>query len=414
MNRLSMLGISHRSAPLSLLERAVVPPERRAALLATLRDTGCDEAVVLSTCSRIELYATAPSVGPHVLLAGLARHVEPSARELLAVSQTREGIAATEHLFRVASGLESRVLGEPEIAGQVRAAFRAAHAAGTVGPTLGELFPAALRCAARVQSRTPRGDLGPSLGHRAVDVGLAALGTVEDPVVVVVGSGRMAASAVERLGQQGGRPVVVARNEPAATRLVSPGQVRPLAALGAALGGADLLICATSAALPVVSAELVCRTMSARSRPLVVVDLSVPRNVDAAVARVPGVRLLDLEAMPDDTSPHPALAAAVVAGADVVGEALSRYTEGVAARRVGGTIAALRRQVEATCRAELDRVAGGTAPEARAVAAQALAGRLLHRPTIAVRRAAAAGDTAALSTLCDVFGLPRPADGAAT
>jgi len=404
---MSMVGLTHRGATLPLLEQVSVPRGERGRLLAALRAAGYSEAVVLSTCSRIEIYAGPDAGGPEGLLTVLGGHSGLSLVELHPAAEMRDGHAVVEHLFRVAAGMESRVVGEIEIHGQVRSAFREAQAAGMTGSALGRLFPAALRCGSRVRAETTLGAQGRSLGHRAVDVGLAALGDVVDPAIMVVGSGRMAGSAVEHLTRLGRRPLVAARNEIDAARLAGPGRVCPLPALATGVEQADLLICATSAAYHVVTFDHVREAMSARSRrPLIVVDLSVPRNVDTAVATVPGVRLIDLEGMNDDATADPALAAALEAAAALVSEASQRHTESVAARRAGPVIAALRRQVEATCLVELTRVAPRTTePEDLASAARAVAGKLLHRPTIAAREAAAAGDTDALSSLCDIFGV---------
>lgn len=407
MDRLSMVGFTHRRATLPLLEQMSVPRGERGRLLAALRAAGYLEAVVLSTCSRVEIYAGPDGGGgPEGLLTVLEGHSGLPLVELHPAAELRDGHAVVEHLFRVTAGMESRVVGEVEIHGQVRSAFREAQASGMTGSTLSRLFPEALRCGSRVRAETTLGAQGRSLAHRAVDVGLAALGEVVDPAIMVVGSGRMAASAVEHLRRLGRRPLVAARNEIDAARLAGPGRVCPLPALATGVEQADLLICATSAAYHVVTFDHVREARPARSRPFVVVDLSVPRNVDPAVATVPGVRLIDLEGMNDDATTDPALAAALEAGAALVSEASQRHTEGVAARRAGPVIAALRRQVEATCLVELTRVAPRTTrPEDLASAARAVAGKLLHRPTIAARGAAAAGDTEALSSICDIFGV---------
>ena len=409
MNRLSMVGLTHRGASLQLLERVSVPRAERGRLLAALRAAGYPEAVVLSTCSRVEIYSGADAGGPEGLLGVLGGHAGLALSELRPAAEMRDGQAVVEHLFRVTAGMESRLVGEPEIQGQVRSAFREAQAAGMTGSMLGQLFPAALRCGSRVRAETTLGALGRSLGHWAVDVGLAALGDEVDPSIMVVGSGRMASSAVEHLTRLGRQPLVVARNERAAARLAGPGRARSLLSLATAVEQADLLICATSAADHVVTFSHVRDAMSARSRPLIVADLSVPRNVDMAVATVPGVRLIDLEGMNDDAATDPALAAALEASAALVDSAVQRHAETIAARRAGPVIAALRRQFEATCLMELARVAPRTTePEDLASAAHAVAGRLLHRPTIAARAAAAAGDADVLSSLCDLFGVQLP------
>lgn len=412
MDHVVMVGITHRDAALPLLERVAVPVGERAPVLAALRAAGCAEAALLSTCSRVEVYARPGKDGPdgQELLAVLATRAGLSGVDLQAAAQTRVGHAAAEHLFRVSAGLESRVLGEVEIQGQVRQAFRQAHAAGSIGADLGRVFPAALRCGARVRAETSLGAHARSLGHRAVDVGLAALDGLADPVIMVVGSGRMASSAVEHLRQLGRRPRVAARNQVDASRLVRSSDVCALADLATGVGQADLLICATSAAHPVVTHDQVRAAMSARSHPLVVVDLSVPRNVDTAVAGVPGVRLIDLEQMDEDLDADPGLQDAVEAGETIVGEALRQHLEAAAVRGAGPVIAALRGHVEQTCLAELTRVAPPTATaDDLASAARAVAGRLLHRPTLAARSAAVAGDAAALMSLCDIFGVEREA-----
>lgn len=410
MEHMSMVGFTLRGAPLPLLERLAVPRGERDQVLGALRAAGCSEAVLLSTCSRVEVY-----VGPHAgdverVVAVLQDRAGLRATDLWGVAEVRVGDAVVEHLHRVSAGLDSRVPGEVEIQTQVRSAFRAAHAAGMTGSELARLFPAALRCGARVRAETALGREGRSLAHRAVDVGLAALDGVVDPAVIVVGSGRMAASAVLHLRQLGNRPHVAARDEVAASRMAGPSRACPLTGLAAGIARSDLVVCATSAAHHVITADQVRAAAPDRSRPLVVVDLSVPRNVDAAVAELPGVRLVDLRGM-GDTAGDPGLEAALEGGAALVGECVRRYTEGSAARRVGPVIAELRRHVEDTCLTVLTRAAARTATtDDLARAARALSGTLLHRPTSLVRAAASAGDTAALTSLCDTFGVQLSAE----
>ncbi len=408
MNRLSMVGVTHREAPMALLEQVSVRRGDRGQFLTTLRDAGYPAAVVLSTCSRTEIYVDPVASGAEGLLAVLAEHAGRTYVELQAGAEIRTGQAVVEHLFRVVAGLDSRAIGEVEIHGQVRQAFRAAQAAGMAGPALSQLFSAALRCSSRVRNETTLGTQGRSLGHRAVDIGLAALPHVGDPVIMVVGSGQMASAAVEHLRRLGRRPLVAARNEADAARLVGAAMVCPLPALVSGLKRADLLICATSAAHHVVTLDHVRQAMAARARQLTLVDLSVPPNVDAAVAALPGVRLIDLEGMHDDTTTDPALAAALAAGSAFVTAAAQRYADTDAARGAGPVIAALRQRVEQTCLQELARLVNPVIiePEDLTRAAHAIAGKLLHRPTISARAAAATGDTDALLALCDLFGVP--------
>ena len=415
MSGLTMVGISHRGASLSLLERVAVRREDRPDLRAALRTIGCGEAVLLSTCSRVEIYLGLASPGESelvtMLLEVLAEHSGATHHELGAVVEVRTGQAAVGHLFDVTAGLQSRLLGEVEILAQTRSAFRESQAAGMTGPVLGRLFPAALRSGRRVHAATSLGGYARSLGHQAVDVGLASLGGRPDPVVLVVGSGQMARAAVDHLAGLGVRPTVAARDEVYAARLAGPGAVCPLPALTRGIAEADLLICATSASQHVVTVAHVSRAMAGRTNPLTVVDLSVPRNVDAAVAAVPGVTLIDVEGLADDGTAAPALAAALSTAAAMASAAAEAFAEGVAARDAGPVIAALRLRVEHVCLAELVKSVGWGAvdPEALTRSAHAIAGKLLHRPTIAARQAASAGDVDGLRQLCDMFGVP-PAD----
>jgi glutamyl-tRNA reductase len=279
------------------------------------------------------------------------------------------------------------------------------------GASLGRLFPAALLAGRRVRDETTLGTQARSLASRAVDVGLATLGGLAEPVIVVVGSGRMATVAVEHLRRLDQRPHVAARNEAHAARLAGASLVCPLPALATGLEKADLVICATSAAQHVLTLAHVRQAMAVRrSRPLTLVDLSVPRNVDIAVAAVDGVRLIDLEEMDDDWTADPALAAALDSGIAIVKSAVQRYADGVAAASAGPFIAALREHVEQTCLRELARMANSQTlrHEDLARVAHAVAGKLLHRPTITARAAAVSGDAGALLALGDIFGLQPP------
>jgi glutamyl-tRNA reductase len=415
VTRLTMVGVTHRGASLALLERVAVPREERPDLLSTLRAVGCSEAVLLSTCSRVEIYVGNASPGPieleELLLDILARHSGATRDELRAVVEIRTGQAVVEHLFNVTAGLRSRVLGEVEILAQARTAFREARAAGMTGQLLGRLFPAALRSGRGVRAATALGGHARSLGHQAVNVGLASLDGSPDPTVLVVGSGQMARAAVEYLAGLGLRPAVAARDEAYAARLAGPGAVCPLPTLTWGIAAADLLICATSAAQHVVTMGHVSSAMIGRTRPLTVVDMSVPRNVDATIGLVSGVTLIDLEGLADDGAADPDLAAALSTAAAMAGDAAQGFAEGLAARQAGPVIAALRLRVEEICRDELLRTACWSDLDSVALSrsAHAIAGKLLHRPTIAARRAAAAGDSDALRRLCDMFGVP-PAD----
>src|SRR4051812_9199436 len=251
-DRLLMVGLSHRHSSLDLLERAVVRRDEVPLVLRDLRAAGYDEAVVLSTCSRTEIYVAGGGEGTADLRALLDRRAGRSGAEVGAAAQALVGRQVVPHLFRVAAGFESRVVGEVDVHAQVRSAFRLAQAADMTGTQLGRLFPAALHCSMQVRARTGLDAHGRSLARKAVEVGLRAViagGTTPraTPRILVVGSGQMATTAVEHLAALGLPCNVAARDEVYAARLVGTGLVRPLSALAAEIARCDLLICATSA-----------------------------------------------------------------------------------------------------------------------------------------------------------------------
>jgi glutamyl-tRNA reductase len=399
MKTVVMVGLSHRTAPLALLERVAVPADRRPEVLAAVREAGFSEAVLLVTCSRTEIYATGWKARPQHLVDALAAQAGPAYGTVRRTAEVRVGQAAVTHLFRVASGLESRVVGEPEIRSQVRAAFREACAAQAVGGMLGELFAAAVRVATYVHRETALGSTSRSLACRAVD--MAVTGAVGTPEVLVVGSGRMASAAVDHLRRLNHRPTVVARDERRAVQLGGASHARPLSDLVGQMGAADVLICTTSACEPLVTVDGVRRAMSDRAAPLTLVDLSVPRNVDPAVARIRGVRVIDVEAMQDRPGEGAALAQGVAGAEALIQAAVARHRDHLAARRAGPLIAAMRQRVEAQCLEAVSRLTHTTAaPDELVRIARTIAGRLAHPATMAARAAAAAGDDAALLTIC--------------
>ena len=406
---LQMVGLSHQSAPLALLERAAVRPGRCRPLLTALLDAGCTEAVVLSTCSRTELYV-AGTFAHEVLVQVLAGHCGVAPADLAAVAQGRVGDQVPRHLFAVAGGLRSRVLGEPEIHGQVRAALAEADDLAAAGPVLTRLFSSALRCGRDVRERTSLAGQGRSLACRAVDVGLATLAPGTTPVVAVVGAGKMAAAAVDRLATTGLRATVVARDRERAARLVPATRVRDLADLVAVLAEADLVICATSASADLVCLQDVQTSAGERvlGRALTLVDLSLPRTVEPLVAALPGVRLIGLDDLGDGDDPLGRQAAAVVAAAEtVVAACVEGYEAQVGAAAAGPVIQAMHDAVRETCRREL-RAAGSITEDQVQRIAHKLAGQLLHRPILAARAAARTGDAAALDEVRGLFSAPAP------
>lgn len=303
-------GLSYRSARLDLLERLTFSAATLATALSTalreLRDV--EEAVILSTCNRVEVYAVASD--PSFVAAFLSDVHHVPVDDFLPAMFTHQDDDAARHLFAVASGIDSMVLGETQILGQVRDAFAAARAAGTTGPVLAELFARAEHTGRRARAET-----GITSGKSALAVAGATLasrdlGSLDGKTILFAGTGTV--------GDEAAR--VITSSAPGASTLVwgrTPERARALAAriggtavatddLGGALARADFVVASTGAPGQIVTATMVTEAMRARGeRSLVLVDCAVPRDIDPACASIPGVRMYDLDALRGALSPSP-------------------------------------------------------------------------------------------------------------
>lgn len=399
-----MVGVSHATAPLRVVEQLAVPADRLPGALDALRRAGCAEAVILSTCGRTEIYAVLarPDLVPALLEVLLEPfgHGESSGYGVMA---PRFGPEAEAQLFRVTAGLESRIVGEVEIQGQVRSAARAAEYQQTMGPRLRALFAAAIATARRAHRETALGALGRSIGRSGVDAALRGL-AVEDLQVAIVGTGRMAAVAFQRLKELRIVPSVYGRSVERAQRLTrGAAPAWPIDRLPAAMRSADLVILATSASGHLVTADEVRRVMSERmGRPLALLDLSVPRNVESCTSAIPGVQLIDLDGLGGD-SPDPEQASLVLAVADaasIVAAGLCRLEASRRRRPAGPVITELQRDAEEACRRSLrqlrpELVADGSLDRV----ARTISRRLVHRSVLDIREAAQRNDLDAIAEI---------------
>jgi glutamyl-tRNA reductase len=399
------VGVSWRTAPLPLLERVAVGGQAREALLRRVLAAGCSEALVLSTCSRTELHVIREDTEPPIDLVGLLVGAQPDvARALARVASTSGGPRAVEHLFRVASGLESRAVGEVEIQGQLRAAARAALARSGEPQRLRGLVRAALDSArsAPVSALGARRGL---LARRAVAraVATAPAGGLD---VVVVGAGTIGHQVLEALPARRCSTTLLSRCPTAATS--ARPEVRPLEELPAHLGTADLVFVATSAGRHLLTRAAVHRAVRSRPRPVTLVDLAVPRNIDPAVSLEPSVRLLDLDDL-DAGELSQADVPLVAAATSASEEGAARYLESLRVRRAGPLISALRPRIEETCLAKLRAgLRDADVPdEVLAGVAASVAGAMAHAPTLLLRAAAGQGDQGLLDHVAAAFGLPR-------
>jgi glutamyl-tRNA reductase len=399
-----VVGLSHRTVPLDLLERMAVGDARLSKALADLmRREFVSEGVVLSTCHRVEVYVVAERFH------GAAQDVRNFLSELAFVPPeefsdhlyTYVDEAAAAHLFGVAAGLDSLVPGESQILGQVRDAWERARAEGAAAGRLSALFRRAVEVGKRARTETAIGRGITSVAHAAVAMAADRLGTLAGRRIVVLGAGEMGkgtASALAAAGAGGGELVVVNRTSERAKAVAQRvgGRGVPLEQLPAVVAEADVLLSSTGAPGVVVEeADLATAIVARTERPLLVVDLGMPRNVDPAVGDLPGVTLLDL----DD------LRAFADAGIDarrgevarvraVIAEELARYTADLAAREVAPTVTALRAHVDALREQELERHRhrlGALDPrqqEAVEALTRRIVAKLLHEPTVRLKDAA--------------------------
>jgi glutamyl-tRNA reductase len=424
-----VVGLSYRTAPITFLERVTLGAAAARALEADLvRREHVAEAVVLSTCNRLEVYADVTKFhgGVDDVCEALAAAAGVAVGELTEHLYVHYETAAVAHLFAVACGLESMAVGEQQILGQVRAALRASQAGGSVGRVLGGLLQRALHVGKRAHSETGLDQAGRSLVQAGLDAAAAVVGPLPDARVLVVGAGASRGLVVASLQRSGVRHLTLAnRTRERALRLAEPAGARvvPMSELPGARAAADVVVSCTGAVGQVIPASLVGTAAVARGNsakgPQAYVDLALPRDVDPDAARVPGVTVLDLEALGRQ------LAGAGSAGAGIAGvgrdleqaraivaQEVAAYLTAPRAQAVAPTVVALRARARAVVEAELARLearVGDLDPVVRAeveLAVHRVVEKLLHTPTVRVKQLAEApGGAVYADALRELFDL---------
>lgn len=417
---LLVVGVSHRTAGLGLLERVSLDGPAADDLAHRLCDgVYVDEAMVLATCNRLEVYADVTGFHGGVAELGqqLAKATGVRLEELSEHLYVHYDAAAVAHLFAVTAGLDSMAVGEQQILGQVRAGLRAGQESGTVGRGLDPVIQTALRVGKRAHTET---DLDRA-GHNLVEAGLAEaevrLGPLTDRHALVIGAGSMSGLAVATLARHGVASITVAnRTHERAVRLAAGvgGTAVPMAELPAALAAADLVVSSTGAVGHVVDVALVtgARQRRADSAPQVFVDLAVPRDVDPAVGGLHGVDVLDLAAIGASLAAGD-LRRDVTAARDLVAAEVDAYLTAARAEAVAPTVVALRRHARELMEAELSRLdsrLGADLDErVRAELAQTVhrvVEKLLHTPTVKMKELAAGPEGSSYAdALRTLFGL---------
>ena len=423
-----LFGVSHRSAPVSVLEQLSTDEAEQAKIVdQVLQSPLVTEAMVLSTCNRVEVYAVVEAFhgGLSVIGQVLSEHSGMSLSDLTRYAYVRYAEAAVEHLFAVASGLDSAVIGEQQVLGQVRRAYAAAEANQTVGRTLHELSQRALSVGKRVHSETGIDAAGTSVVSVALGIAETKLGSLGGRTAVVIGAGSMGSVWAKPLFRAGiARVPVVTRSVTWAWRLAQhvraqgvAAQAYPLDHMAGVLGEAHVVISCTGAVRPVVSLADAHRGLAGRSERehLVICDLGMPRDVDPAIAGLPGVYVVDMERIQREPSARAAASDAEAARAIVAAE-VANYLAGQRMSEVTPTVTALRQRAADVVEAELlrldNRLPGLDAAHRAEVAktVRRVVDKLLHAPTVRVKQLASApgGDSYA-EALRELFELDQQA-----
>ena len=396
------VGLNHETSPLEIRDALVLDESEVERAIRELKSrAGADEALVLSTCNRTEIYARGASVSD------LPLFVNDLLREIKGMDLGARGHRfyayrepdSVRHLFRVASGLESQVLGEPQITGQVKDAIELAARSGGSGPVTERLLDAALRCAKRARSETGIGRGPVSSVYAGVSVATKVLGSLAEKRVLLVGSGEMAGLAMCHLMDGGALQfTLAARNAARAKELgeKTGSRVVSMEAIPVVLPGADIVVCATSAPGFVLLEPAVRAAMKIRkNRPLLLLDLAVPRDIDPLAAKLPNVFLHDLDALGAIVSQSLETRRAEIPKVQaIVDEEVTRFMRWHRSLELKPTVTAFRSQFEKIAREELDRHRGRFRPEDHAALEALTHGivqKLLHRPTTRLSRSGEEG-----------------------
>jgi glutamyl-tRNA reductase len=396
-----VVGLNHRAAPVEVREALAFPKDAMADELRRLRErTGVSEAVILSTCNRVEVWAAGElhrldEISSFLLARGGEAPADPSLLYRLA-----DG-AAVRHAFRVPAGLDSLVVGEPQILGQVKEAYRTAEAAGTLGRRLTALRDRALAAAKRVRTETAVGRHAVSVSHVAVELAIKIFGQVRGVRVLVVGAGKMSGLAARRLAKEGAQLTVVGRTQARASELAAAlgGRALPFESMAAELAATDVVLTGTAAPTAIIlRPEVEAAARARRGRPLFLIDIALPRDVDPSVRDLPGVFLYDLDDL------HGVAAANLrerqreaTSAEKLIEEEVLRHLADERSRQAVPVVTELRRRAEAIRRAEIEKARrrmGPLTPEqeqALEAVSAAIVNKLLHAPTVCLKDVARQG-----------------------
>jgi glutamyl-tRNA reductase len=416
-----LVGVNHKTAPVEVRERLAFSDEASAEALRTLVDGELiREGLIVSTCNRVEILAATTA---DQLQEGAQRITDflDSARSLPAGFITKHLYSHTDdqavrHLFRVASSLDSMVLGEPQVLGQVRRAYSLAVEAGTAGRVLNRLVHHTFRVAKRIRTETGIAANAVSISYMAVELGKKIFNSLKGHTVMLIGAGEMAELSARHLVNAGASRVLIAnRTEEAARRLANEfgGEVIPFEQLAEFLPEADVVICSTGAPEYVVTEPLTRQVRERRrNKPTCFIDISVPRNIDPAVGQLPNVFVFDIDDLESVISSNIREREREAERAELIVQSeVMQFQQALRAMDIGPTIGALRQKLQELARGEMERQRnrlGSLTPEQEtAIEALLMAtvNKISHPVLNQLRRSYETSDSDAVQALRDIFGL---------
>jgi glutamyl-tRNA reductase len=424
-SRFMAVGISHATAPLDLLERLYEAPDPLDDLARRLAETeALDASMVLSTCNRMEVYVEAAAGTDPVPVVGelIARHTGVDARELMPYQYVRQADDALRHLFQVASGLDSVVLGEDQILGQVKESLDRAQRTGSASKTLNQAVQAALRAGKRARNETGLNEAGRSLATAGLAFFERLVGSLDGRTALVIGAGSFGGVVLAALRRSGLSTVHMANRTPEkAQRLAETagGTGYALEDVDRLLTEVDVVVSCTAATEPLVTRRQVGDAMAARAgRELYLLDLSLPRNIEPEVGDLPGVVLVDLQRIAEEGGDDELSVASVEAAHRIVDAEVDALKAARRAARATPILAALRTSAAEATAAELDRLGrrleamDGAALQEVSRSVKRIVDKLLHQPTVRACELAGAPDgDVYVDALRELF-VPEAADAA--
>jgi len=414
---ITVCGLNHKTAPLHIREQVVFPVEKLPLYLADLQQNeNIQEAVILSTCNRSELYCEVDDV--EKILDWYCRQHQLDRATLAPYLYTYQDQAAIEHMMQVASGIDSMILGESQILGQMKSAFSESCAAGIVGPLFNRLFQQIFAVAKEIRANTTIGACPVSVASAAVGLAKQTTENFAAATVLVIGAGDTVNLVIRYLKSQSiNQILIVNRSHENALALANQHQITalPFAQLSEALTAADIVITATGSPLPIVSKAMVAAAQIKRQqKPITLVDIAVPRDVEASVAEIETVKVFcidDLKTIIQHNLQGREHAA------DKAREVIQQKTQDFIAwihsfEAVATTISAYRKQIENICQSELEKASRqlqrGEHPEqVLAFFAHAFMNKLLHTPSVQLRQAGFEGRFDILQLAQELFAIPQ-------